>query len=38
MRDREPRELYGNAKEYLDYMIDFRGEDVEIVQGAQATA
>lgn len=26
----------GNAKEYLDYMIDFGGEEVEIVQGAQA--
>lgn len=26
----------GNAREYLDYMIDFGGDEVEIVQGAQA--
>lgn len=26
----------GNAREYLDYMLDFGGEDVEIVQGSQA--
>jgi phenylpropionate dioxygenase-like ring-hydroxylating dioxygenase large terminal subunit len=26
----------GDAREYLDYMIDFGGEEVEIVQGAQA--
>ena len=26
----------GNAREYLDYMLDFGGEDVEIVRGSQA--
>jgi p-cumate 2,3-dioxygenase subunit alpha len=26
----------GNAREYLDYMLDFGGEDVEIVPGSQA--
>ena len=26
----------GNAREYLDYMLDFGGEDVEIVHGSQA--
>jgi p-cumate 2,3-dioxygenase subunit alpha len=26
----------GNAREYLDYMLDFGGDDVEIVPGAQA--
>jgi p-cumate 2,3-dioxygenase subunit alpha len=26
----------GNAREYLDYMLDFGGEEVEIVEGAQA--
>jgi|SRR5271155_274901 len=26
----------GNAREYLDYMLDFGGEAVEIVEGAQA--
>ena len=26
----------GNAREYLDYMLDFGGEDVEIVAGSQA--
>jgi p-cumate 2,3-dioxygenase subunit alpha len=35
--DIESLESYlGNAREYLDYMIDFGGDEVEIVEGAQA--
>ena len=36
-RDAENLVSYlGKSREYLDYMLDFGGEDVEIVPGSQA--